>query len=485
MNSAARQRLILVIAAISVFFEALDIAIANLTMPLIQQDFGLSATEVQWVQTLYVLLYGGLLILGGRLADTVGRKRVFLLASGIFLLTSLGAGLAPSFGWLLVARGWQGVGAALLMPAALSLVTNAYTEAGARSRAIGVVSAFAAVGSGSGLSLGGLVAGGWGWQAVFFLNVPVILLTLALGARFIPADPPRREALPDIPSGLLLTGIITALSYGVHELAGWRQHGALLLGLGAAILAGGWAFRRRNARQAVPLVDFRVLAPARTAIGVYVCLGASFTGFLFLISLLLQHDQHRTAAQAGLLLFPFSALSAVTGKWLIPTLLRRGLTVGSLAVLGMGALTLSAGWLLVLHWVPGSQWPLLLAMACANGLGIALAYSGLTVLALQGVPEAYHGLATGVATTAYFVGGGLGLSVLSLVLNPATAGGGPVVGPVPLAVLGLYGGIGAGWLLLARWRPPRGSGRAWQQNSLAATGGAAPGQGRSSAALRR
>ncbi|WP_338869810.1 MFS transporter [Spirosoma sp. SC4-14] len=436
-----RKRLILIIASISVFFEALDIAIVNLTMPMIQHTFELTTNQVQWLQTLYVLLYGGLLILGGRLADTFGRKRTFLIASSLFLLTSFGAGLAGSFGWLVGFRSLQGVAAALLMPSAISIVTNTFTDTASRSRAIGIVSAFAAIGSGSGLSVGGLVASEYGWQWVFFMNVPVILLTLLLGYRYIPADEPQHESIPDISLGLLLSITITALSYLVHELGQWHTK-FIELTLLALLIAGGIVlFVKRNARQAEPLVNFTILKPSLPSVGVFVCLGASFTGYLFLISLLLQSDQHKSAMQAGILLFPFSILSAITGKVLLPILLKR-FTIVQIALMGMASLTISALLLLYhIQSVPGNQLPLLLSMACANGIGIALAYSGLTVLSMQQIDEAYHGLASGVATTAYFFGGGLGLSGLSLFLgNDASTD--LIVGTKPLSVLAIYAGVG-------------------------------------------
>lgn len=443
----SRQQLILIIASVSVFFEALDIAIINLTMPLIQQAFDLTTNQVQWLQTLYVLLYGGLLILGGRLTDIVGRKRVFLVASTLFLLCSLGAGLAPSFSSLLIFRGMQGIAAALLMPSALSIVTNTFTETAARSRAIGIVSSFAAIGSGSGLSVGGLIASQFGWQWVFFINVPVILLTLVVAYRYIPDDKPRTEPLPNISLGLLLTALIITLSYLVHELGNWRTEWPLLSLLSLAELGGIFLFLQRNARESDPLINIEVLKPSLPAISVFVCLGASFTGFLFLISLILQTDRQLSASQAGLLLFPFSILSAITGKVLIPALIKR-FTVSQIALMGMASLTIS-GLLLLYHTqlAPNDYVPLLLAMACANGLGIALAYSGLTVLSFQQIPEANHGLASGVATTAYFFGGGLGLSGLSLFLGPENEKG-LSVGSWPLLLLTVYAGIGVARLLI-------------------------------------
>ncbi|GAB3995525.1 MFS transporter [Spirosoma daeguense] len=437
----SRQQLILIIASVSVFFEALDIAIINLTMPLIQRAFDLTMNQVQWLQTFYVLMYGGLLILGGRLTDIAGRKRVFLIASSLFLLFSLGAGLASTFAWLLAFRGMQGIAAALLMPSALSIVTKTFTETAARSRAIGIVSSFAAIGSGSGLSVGGLIASQFGWQWVFFINVPVILLTLALAYRYIPDDSPRTESFPDMSLGLLLTGLIITLSYLVHELGNWRTEWPLLAGLSLLEIGGIFVFLKRNATQTEPLIDFSILRPSLAAISVFLCLGASFTGFLFLISLVLQNDRHLSASQAGLLLFPFSILSAIAGKVFIPALIKR-FSVAQIALMGMTSLTLS-GLLLLYHTqlAPENYVPLLLAMACANGIGIALAYSGLTVLAFQQIPEANHGLASGVATTAYFFGGGLGLSGLSLFLVDDPVNN-LAVGSWPLIVLTIYAALG-------------------------------------------
>ncbi|CCH51980.1 major facilitator superfamily MFS_1 [Fibrisoma limi BUZ 3] len=441
MQEGTRQSFILIITSISIFFEALDIAIINLTMPLIQTSFGLSANTVQWLQTLYVLLYGGLLIVGGRLSDTVGRKRIFLAASGLFLLTSFGAGLSTTFNSLLAFRALQGVAAALLMPAALSIVTNTYTDTQARGRAIGVFSSFAAIGSGSGLSVGGLIASSFGWQWVFFINVPVILLCMVLAYRYIPGDRETSTSIPDLSSGLLLTLLITALSYIVHELGNWRTQGGWLVLLTAFVVLGTREFLRRNAAQPDPLIRFAVLRQSTLAIGEMLLLGAIFTSYLFLISLVLQKDRQLSAAQAGLLLLPFSVLSALTGKFLMPFLLKR-LSVRRIARLGMLSMLLGTGLLLwQTQFAPDNVGLLLGSIACVNGFGIALCFSALTVLSLQPVPEAYHGLASGVGTTSYFVGGGLGLSLLSLFLSqPATGGSG--IGSVPLAILGAYAAIG-------------------------------------------
>ncbi len=435
------KNIVLVTASISVFFEALDIAIINLAVPLIGAEFGLAAGTLQWLQTVYVLLYGGLLVVGGKLSDAVGKKRIFMAGSGLFLLTSLGAGLAPSFGWLLAFRAVQGVAAALLMPSAMSLVTTTFDDLRERSQAVGIFSAFAAVGSGSGLSVGGLVATYLGWRWVFFLNVPVILLTLCLAYVYVQEEARTRKPLPDLLSGILVTALIAALSYLVHALPGTQA--PVVFALVAGIALGTWGFLRRNGRLKDPLIDFGLLRHSVTGIGVFLLLGACFTGYLFVISLILQENLGFSAAKAGLLLFPFSLLSAATGKFLIPPLLKR-MSLLRAAMVGMASMAVGA--LALWYFIAGGGglgW-LLFSVACVNGIGIAVGFTTLTVLAVQPVAEAHHGLVSSVATTAYFFGGGLGLSLLSLCIRPGA--GGSTVGGDAVILLGTYALLGLGWL---------------------------------------
>ena len=436
------KNIVLVTASISVFFEALDIAIINLAVPLIGAEFGLAAGTLQWLQTVYVLLYGGLLIVGGKLSDAVGRKRIFMAGSGLFLLTSLGAGLAPSFAWLLAFRALQGVAAALLMPSAMSLVTTTFDDPRERSQAVGIFSAFAAVGSGSGLSVGGLVATYLGWRWVFFLNVPVILLTLCLAYVYVKEEARTDKPLPDLLSGLLVTALIAALSYLVHALPGGNA--AVIPGLIAGIALGAWGFLQRNQRLPDPLIDFGLLRHSVTGIGVFLLLGACFTGYLFVISLILQENLGFSAARAGLLLFPFSLLSAAAGKFLIPPLLKR-MSLLRAAMVGMASMAVGALTLWYFLWGAGDLGWLLFSVACVNGIGIAVGFTTLTVLAVQPVAEAHHGLVSSVATTAYFFGGGLGLSLLSLCIRP-DPGRSSTIGSYAVILLGVYALLGLLWL---------------------------------------
>lgn len=379
----SNKNIVLLVASTGIFFEALDIAIVNLAMPMIQQSFLLANDQVQWMQSLYILFYGLFLIIGGKLADHIGRRNTFLLGNGIFLLTSLGAALSFRFDMLVAFRSIQGIGAALMMPSALSIITNTFTDPQSRGRAIGVFGAFAAIGSGSGMSIGGLIATGFGWPAVFMINVPVIAATMVLSLIFI-----ERDGAPTW-QGMFQTLVPRSL---------FRIHSAML------------------------------------GSGVMFLLGAFFTGFLFVISLLLQNNMQKSAAFAGLILFPFSVLSALTSRFLIPPMLKR-LSVYQSSILGMMLMFVGAGLAIAAMVLNYNLFVLLVAFACVTGVGMAVCFTTLTILTLQDVPEWQHGVASGFNTTLYFLGGGTGLAVLSMFIE---SNGNNEVTTRPLAVLMLF-----------------------------------------------
>lgn len=388
-----RKNLILIIASTGVFFEALDIAIVNLAMPLIQQDFNLPNDKIQWVQTLYILLYGAFLLVGGKLADTIGRRRTFIIGNALFLATSLGAALSGRFDLLVGFRAVQGIGAALMMPSALSIITNTFTDPRERAKAVGIFGAFAAVGSGSGMSVGGMIATWFGWQSVFLINVPVIATTLALTFFYIDREEHRAFRLPSIFA------------------------------------------------EFIPKSMLRV-PDVMLAAGVTMLLGSFFTGFLFLVSMLLQNNMHLTAAHAGLLLFPFSLLSAVASRIAPPFLLRR-LLVHQAAVVGMMLMVVGAALIIASMTFGYNLILLLISFACISGFGMAICFTMLTVLSVQQIPASQHGIATGLCTTLYFIGGGIGLWILSRVMDPLKV----EITQLPVAVLMMFAIAGVAGLL--------------------------------------
>jgi EmrB/QacA subfamily drug resistance transporter len=439
----SRKTFILLSVSCGIFFEALDIAIVNLAIPLIQKDFVLPGDTVQWMQTVYVLFYGGFLILGGKLADTLGRKKIFLIGSGIFLLTSLGAALASSFLILCTARALQGLGAALVMPAAFSIITNTFQEPTERSKALGIFGSFAAIGSGSGLSLGGLIATYFGWQWIFFINVPVITLSM-IGAYFmIDADHllTQRKRI-DVLSGIVLTAGILMLTFVVHDLKNLHENYVSLIFLLIMSTLCGWIFMRRSKMQD-PLIQFEIFNNPMTLTGngVMVLMGAFFTGYLFTISMVLQSYMHFSAAKAGLLLVPFSVLSAIVSKSLLPPFLKKiGVVKG--AILGMALMSMGAIMLLIAMAFNFSLVLVLVSVACVTGTGIAVCFITLNVIVLQQIPEQHHGLGSSFTNTCFFLGGGMGLSILGVFLPKD-----PSVFPwVSVMVLGSYAIAGVVWL---------------------------------------
>ncbi|MFD0999693.1 MFS transporter [Ohtaekwangia kribbensis] len=444
----SRKKIILLVACTAVLFEALDIAIINLAMPLVRADFGLDNSTVQWLQTVYILSYGGFMIVGGKLADLAGRKKIFMIGAALFLTTSLGAALSFTFEQLMMFRLVQGIGAAFVMPSALSIITHTFEEGPARSKAIGIFSAFAAIGSGTGLSVGGIIATYSGWQGVFFINVPVIAITLCIGYIYIPADARvQQKNRADIFSAVILTLGIMLLSYFVHELMHFGDYPVMMTAMLLCIIAAMYIFISRNQKRKDPLIDFSIFRSALPLQGniASVFLGAFFTSYLFILSLVLQQNMQYDTATAGLLLLPFSILSVMVGKFLIPVLVRK-MPVQQSSLLGMSTMLLGGILLIVVLTTGYPLIILLLSVACVTGIGIAVTYTSLTVMAMHGIPQQHHGLASSVATTAYFFGGGLGLSILGPFLELSVSEGS--INILPAICLTLFAAAGVMYLLL-------------------------------------
>lgn len=446
-----RKQIILIVASTAIFFEALDIAILNLAIPLMQQQFQLDAETIQWVQTVYVLFYGGFLVIGGKLCDTLGRKNIFMAGAGLFLFTSLGAGLSGNFIVLTAFRALQGFAAAMVMPSALSIITNTFTEPAERNRSISIFSSFAAIGSGCGLALGGIVATYLGWQWIFFINVPVITAALTLAYRYIDKDVPnKKQQFPDLISSILLTVVIVSVSYVVHYLADFSTKYVLLLSCTMVIIVAWLIFMRRERKQKQPLIDFSLFRTTGTITGnvITVLLGAFFLSYLFLLSLVLQQNMHYSAAQAGLLLFPFSVGSFLVSRYVVPALFKR-LTVLQTGIAGM-CLMLTGSLLLMGAMLLGHSLPLIiLSIACVTGSGMSVCYPSLTSLAIRDIPVNQQGVAAGICTTSYFIGAGLGLSLLALGMQLLTSANN-MVDHIPVLIISCFALPGVIWLIWVR-----------------------------------
>jgi MFS family permease len=414
-----RKQLILLIACTSVFIEALDIAILNIAFPLIKTNFPYKNETLQWLQTIYVLFYGGFLILGGKLADAFGHKRFFLIGSFFFLIASLGAGLSTTFTGLLCFRALQGLAAALAIPASVAIIRNTFQQEEQKNKALGLFSSFAGFGSGLGLALGGITATYFGWQWVFFINIPIISAVLFLAFYYIPADLKISTAGSyDYILGIILTIVAIMTSYFIHDLVNIQQHLLLLLIILTFIITGSILFIYFNRKARNPLINTKLFSHKKTALGNIntFLLGAIFFSYLVLFPLFVQQNLQLSAAQTGMILFPFSLLSALTAKLLIPKLFRKFGIINT-GIIGM-AMLLSGSTFFALATISNQTYALLFcSLLCMSGLGIAVSYPSLAVMALQDIPADQQGLAAGVNQTAYFLGAGVGLSLIALVMQ--------------------------------------------------------------------
>ena len=416
---------ILSFIGVAQFMVILDVTVVNIALPSISKGLSFSATDLQWVVTVYVLFTGGLMLLGGRSADLFGRRRMFLIGLLVFTAASLTSGLAWSPHALIVSRAAQGFGAALLLPSALAIITTTYSGH-QRTVALAVWGAIGSAGVAIGVLLGGIITTAIGWEWIFFINVPIGLVVAAGAVRLVPAGhsvPSQGVTLDLLGAVTLLVGLMM-LVYGV---VGTAQHGwasgrtLLLLGVAAASLAAFVSIERRGARPLVPPATWRVRSLVSSAA---VMLGTTgvLVGAFYLNTLYLQNVLGYSALKTGLSFLPL-ALVILAAAHLASHLLSHA---GSRVVAVVGLVMTAVGALL-LALAPDRATYLtnMLPGFLLLGAGVGLVFVAVTVSAMADVGHEEAGLASGIMTTAHELGAALGVAVLAAV---ATSNGNPVSG---------------------------------------------------------
>ena len=401
--------------AVAFFMTVIDLTIVNVSLPTIGRDLHFSQTNLQWVVTAYALTFGGFLLLGGRAADLLGRRRILMLGLGLFSAASLAAAMATGAGFMIGARAVQGIGAAIMLPAALSIVMNMFQEGAERNKALGIWGGLGAGGATVGVIAGGLLTRYAGWQYIFYLNVPIGAVALLLAPRIVPES--RLEAVRrkfDAAGALAGTGGLVLLVDAISQAPqyGWGATRTIgVLASAAVLLATFLLIERRVTDPILPLSIFRLrtLAGANAA---GLLLGGSFYAFIFVGTLYMQQVLHYSALQTGLAWLAAS-LTSIALAGLSQALVTRG---GTKLVMAVGMTMIGAGaiWATQVpvhgHFVANLAGPMVVA-----GAGTAFAFIPISIAALAGVKEQQAGLASGLLNTSQQLGGAIGIAIASSV----------------------------------------------------------------------
>ncbi len=478
--AAPRHRhlgLALLVIATAQLMVVLDATIVNVALPGIQRALGFSGSGLEWVVNAYALTFGGLLLLGGRAGDLLGRRRVFITGVIVFSAASLAGGFATSQAWLLAARALQGIGGAITAPTALSLVTTTFPEGPPRNRAMGVYSAMSVAGGAVGLIAGGLLTTYASWRWVMFVNVPIGLL-VALAAPRVLGESQRRRGRFDLPGAVTGTLGLAALVYGLSSAATspdgvshWGDARVIASLAAAVVLLVSFALIERRSEHA--LLPLRILA-SRNRSGSYLvmlCVGTAMFGMFFFLTIFVQDVWGYSPLRTGVAYLPIMAtvmVMAAVSAQLVPRIGARPLLLGGTASLAAGLI-----WLSRLsehsHYASGLLGPMLVSAA-----GMGMLFMPVTLIALSKVRDADAGVASSLINTGQQVGGSLGLAVLGTVAwtvvadsvrsqvaaaaaaaaragHTVTAGAGRAAGQLPPAIYhhALAAGFSRGFLVSA------------------------------------
>jgi EmrB/QacA subfamily drug resistance transporter len=412
--------LVLVLVCMAQFMVILDATIVNVALPSIQADLEMSDSDLQWIVNAYTLVFGGFLLLGGRAGDLIGRKKVFLAGVVVFTVASLLNGLAPSSEALIVFRGLQGLGAALVAPAALSIITTTFAEGAERAKAMSVWAAIAVGGGAVGLLLGGILVDVFSWPWIFFVNIPVGIAVFVASLRYVPESKDERAHKAfDVAGAVTVTSGLIILVYAIVKAQekGWvSAHTIVVGGIAFALLAAFLVIERRSIEPLVRLSIFRVRTIRAANVAMFFVAAGLFAMFYF-NTLYLQRVLGYTPLEAGLAFLPFTAgiiIGAGLSQGLVPKVGARELPL-------IGMTMAIAGMLLFIRLQPGGDYLTdFLPGVMLASIGMGLTFVPITLIATSGIPGADAGLASGLYNTSQQIGGALGLAILSTFAVSAT-----------------------------------------------------------------
>ena len=417
--SSKRRYLVLAICCMSLFIVGLDVTIVNIALPTIKDDFHAQLSDLQWIIDAYTLVLASFLMLAGSTADRLGRRRIFRIGLILFTLGSLMCSLAPSLSWLIVARVIQALGGSMLNPVAMSIITNTFTDAKERAKAIGVWGAVFGLSMALGPVVGGTLVSAIGWRSIFWVNVPVGLAALVLTTLFVPeSKAPRARRVDPVGQILViitLAGATSAIIEGPRR--GWGS--GVIIGLFALAFLAVIALVAYENRRAEPLIDPRFFrsAPFSGATVIAVCAFMCLSGFLFLNALYLQDSRGYSAVHAGLMTLPMAVASLIFSPI-------SGRLVGSRGTrlpLLIASVCLIATALIMAQFTPTTSLWIVTTAYALMGLGFGFVNAPITNTAVSGMPRTQAGVAAAVASTSRQVGSSLGVAIFGSILASGTS----------------------------------------------------------------
>ncbi len=457
LNKVKNKNLALAVLAAAQFMVVLDATITNVALPAIQQALGFkSDAELQWVVTAYALAFGGFLLLGGRLADLFGRRKLFMIGVIIFALASLAAGFAQDSSQMIVFRALQGLGGAMLSPAALSLVLTIFSQGPDRNKALGVWSMVAAGGGAVGLLLGGVLTQYIDWRWIFFINVPIAALVLYAAYTFVPSSKPAEKESVDVLGAVTVTGSLMGLVYALSKAAenGWGATTTLIAFAISFLLMIAFIFNELRVKH--PLINLSTFKMRNVTGGsiVMLLMPAAMFGFFFYMSIYMQQILGYSPTQTGLANLPFTFTIMIVAALLS----KNAAKINPKTVLVVGPMFVVAG-LLYFSRIPvdANYWIDIVPGIILMAGGMASVFVMGTMAATNGVSQKESGFVSGLLNTSQQIGGAIGLAVLTVVSTAATTEKvtslGPAITPDTLneaLVYGFHQGfLAAAWFAVA------------------------------------